>query len=356
MEVGEELKTVLRVLMWAIGAVVALIVLAVVALNIYLSRRRPGTTVTPAGTISFPVPFKMGRPFIDYLAVSGGRLYAGYASQGMVVVVDGATSRPIAMIEGMTRVHGVAIVPDRGLGFASSSGDNVVGVFDLATNKLTRKIPGGDDPDGIIYDPAAKLVYVGNHDGKTATLIDPATLKVLATIPLGGEPEFPQADPETGVIYQNLEDTSELVVVDPQKQAVTQRYKLAPGEGPTGLALDAAHHRLFVACRNRQFVAMNTADGSIVAVLRIGAGTDGADYDPQLKRVYTANGVGTMTVIQQDSADSYHVLEEAPTHFGGHSLVVDPLTHRIYVAYFGSVAVYDAVPRAATAAGANASR
>lgn len=344
MEVGEGMKTAMRVLLWAIGAVVGLIALAVVALNIYLSRRPPGTTVTPAGTITFPAPFKIGRPFIDYMAVSGGRLYAGYASQGVVGVVEAATNQPIAMIGGMTRVHGVAIVPERGLGFASSSGDNVVGVFDLATNKLTRKIPGGDDPDGIIYDPAAKLVYVGNHDGKTATLIDPATFKVVATIPLGGEPEFPQADPETGMIYQNLEDTNELVVVDPQKQAVTQRYKVAPGEEPTGLALDAAQHRLFVACRNKQLVVMNTADGSIVAALRIGWGADGADYDGQLKRVYTANGAGTMTVIQQDSANSYHVVEDAPTHFGGHSLVVDPVTHRIYVAYFGWVAAYDAAP------------
>lgn len=50
-----------------------------------------------------------------------------------------------------------------------------------------------------------------------------------------------------------------------------------------------------------------------------------------------------MTVIQQDSPDSYRVLENARTHFGGHSLVVDPATHRIYIAYFGSIAAYDPV-------------
>jgi hypothetical protein len=51
-----------------------------------------------------------------------------------------------------------------------------------------------------------------------------------------------------------------------------------------------------------------------------------------------------MTVIQQDSPDRYRAIENAPTHFGGHSLVVDPATHRIYVAYFGSVAMYDVRP------------
>ena len=150
--------------------------------------------------------------------------------------------------------------------------------------------------------------------------------------------------PETGLIYQNLEDTSELVVIDPLKQAVIKRYKLDPGERPTGLALDAAHHRLFCATGNKKLLVLNTETGAIVAVLPIGAGVDGAGYDPALRRVYTANSIGTMTVIQQDSPDEYRVLENAPTHFVGHSLVVDPATHRVYVAYFGSIAAYDPAP------------
>jgi YVTN family beta-propeller protein len=297
-----------------------------------------------AASISISTPFRIGRPFIDYMTISGPRLYAGYASGGLVGVADVATNQTLATIDGLTRVHGIAIVAERGLGFASSSGDNVVGVFDLNTNKLLQKIPAGDDPDAIIYDEQAKLVYVGNHNGKTGMLIDPATQKVIATIPLGGEPEYPQADPENGLIYQNLEDTSELVVIDPQKQAVVKRYKLDPGEGPTGLALDAAHHRLFSTAGNRKLIVMDAETGKVVAVLPIGLGVDGAGYDPILRRVYTANGLGTMTVIQQDSPDAYRVLEDATTHFGGHSLVVDPATHRVYVAYFGSIAAFDPAP------------
>ena len=338
------MKKLAKFLLKALGGLIVLIILAIVALNIYLSTRPAGKTMKAAGIISIPTPFHVGRPFIDYMTVSGSRLYAGYASEGMVGVVDTATNQPAATVDGLTRVHGVAIVADRNLGFASSSGDNVVGVFDLNTNKLLQKIPGGVGPDAIIYDQQAHLVYVANHTGKTASLIDPSTLKVVATIPLGGEPEYPQADPETGLVYQNLEDTSELVVVDPQKQAVVKRYKLDPGEGPTGLALDAANHRLFSTARNNKLIVMNAETGAIVAVLPIGAGVDGAGYDSGLRRVYTANGIGTMTVIQQDSPDQYRVLENAPTHFGGHSLAVDPATHRVYVAYFGSIAAYDPVP------------
>jgi len=121
---------------------------------------------------------------------------------------------------------------------------------------------------------------------------------------------------------------------------VVKRYPLAPGEGPTGLAFDAANRRLFSTCSGK-LIILNSDTGAIVVVLPIGAGTDGAAYDAGLRRVYTANAIGSMTVIQQDSADRYRVLEDAPTRFGGHSLVVDPATHRIFVAYFGSVAVYE---------------
>lgn len=335
------MKKLIRFVLQAAVAILAIIVLAIVALNVYQAARPAAKTMKSAGVITIPVEFSVGRPFIDYMTISGSWLYAGYASRGLVGVIDTSTNQPVAQIGGLTRVHGIAVVLDRGLGFASSSGDNVVGVFDLKTNQLLQKIPAGDDPDAIIYDEAAHLVYVGNHDGKTGMLIDPASLKVVATITLGGEPEYPQADPQTGLIYQNLEDTSELVVIDPMKQAAVKRYKLDPGEGPTGLALDAAGHRLFSATTNRKLIVMDTDSGKIVAALPIGAGCDGAGYDPGLKRVYTANSIGTMTVIQQDSPDHYRVLENAKTHLVGHSLVVDPATHRVYVTYGGSIAAYD---------------
>ncbi len=335
---------IFRLLLKVVGTLLAAIAVAIIAFSLYLFTRPSGKTVKAAGTISVPAPLRIGRPFIDYMLVAGPRLYIGYASHGMIGVVDTTSNQVIATISGLGRVHGVAIVADRDLGFASSSGDNNVYVFDLATNKLLKKIPVGDDPDAIIYDQKARLIYVGDHDGKAATLIDPATERVVGTIALGGEPEYPQADPESGLIYQNLEDTSEVVVIDPQKQAIVKRYKISPGEGPTGLALDAASHRLFCTTSNRRLIVLDSDTGNVIAVLPIGTGVDGAEYDQSLHRIYTANGLGTMTVIQQDSPDRYRVIENAPTHFGGHSLVVDPATHRIYVAYFGSIAMYDVRP------------
>jgi len=299
-------------------------------------------TIKPAGTIHLPG----NGGFTDYMVVSPDthRLYAGYRTENKLFVVDTETNAVVGSVGNLAKVCSVALVPERKLGFTSNRGDDTVGVIDLTTNKLLRKIPGGHGPDAIIYNAAAKVVCVSNHEGRGITLIDVGSEK-STTISLGGLAEYVQADPKTGIIYQNLEDTSEVVVIDPKQNAVIARYKTAPGVEPTGLALDAEHHRLFSACGNEKLVVLDADTGKVIATIPIGAGVDFAAYDAALQRIYTANGQsGTMTVIHQASPDQYSVLENVPTHRGGHALAIDPVTHRIYVTYGGSeIAVYEAV-------------
>jgi hypothetical protein len=92
---------------------------------------------------------------------------------------------------------------------------------------------------------------------------------------------------------------------------------------------------LFTTC-NGILVVLNADTGALVTLLPIGHGTDGAAYEAGCIVSAQRMPSALMTVIQQDSADRYRVLENAPTRFGAHSLVVDPATHRIYVANFGS--------------------
>ena len=103
---------VVRFLLKALGALIAIVILAIVALNLYPRMRPAPKTVRAVTTISVSAPLQFGRSFIDYLAVGGSRLYAGYTSQGMVGVIDTATNRTIATIGGLGRVHGVALAFD----------------------------------------------------------------------------------------------------------------------------------------------------------------------------------------------------------------------------------------------------
>src|ERR1700692_1161618 len=114
------MSRIFRFLLKAVETLVAVIALAIIAFCLYLFTRPSGKTVKAAGTISVPAPFRIGRPFIDYMLVAGRRLYIGYASHGIIGVVDTTSNQVIATISELGRIHGVAIVADRNLGFASS--------------------------------------------------------------------------------------------------------------------------------------------------------------------------------------------------------------------------------------------
>jgi len=58
---------------------------------------------------------------------------------------------------------------------------------------------------------------------------------------------------------------------------------------------------------------------------------DGVAYDPSKHLVFSSNGDGTLTVIHQDGADRYTVLESAPTQAGARTLALDESTGSIYL-------------------------
>ena len=101
-----------RFLLKALGTLLAVVILAIVALDVYPHTRPAPKTVRAVGTISIPAPFQIGRSFIDYLTLGGSRLYVGYASHGMVGVIDTAANRTIATVAALGRAHGIALGPE----------------------------------------------------------------------------------------------------------------------------------------------------------------------------------------------------------------------------------------------------
>ena len=62
-----------------------------------------------------------------------------------------------------------------------------------------------------------------------------------------------------------------------------------------------------------------------------GDGCDGVAFDPATKRIFSSNGEGTMTVIQQLSADKYKLLANFTTQPGARIITVDPGSHHLYL-------------------------
>jgi DNA-binding beta-propeller fold protein YncE len=259
----------------------------------------------------------------------GRRLFVSHSTHVVVVSLDGDSV--VGDIPNTPGVHGVALAPDLGRGFTSNGRDSSVTVFDLKTlaTLANVKLPARN-PDAITYDPASQRVFTFNGGSANATALDAKTNQIVGSVPLGGRPEFAVVD-GAGHLWVNLEDSSAVVELDTQKLQVLARWPLAPGEEPSGLALDRAHHRLFSACGNKMMVVLDATNGRRIATVPIGDGVDGAEYDETRGLVFSPNGEGTLTVIAADGPDKYRVVENAATERGARTMALDPTTGKVYL-------------------------
>jgi len=269
----------------------------------------------------------------DYLSVdpAAHRLYVSHATK--VVVIDMQAAKVVGEIPDTPGVHGFAIAADLGKGFASNGRENKASIVDLKTLKLIQKVDTGENPDAIMYEPARHEVYTMNGRGKSATVFDAQTGKVVATIPLGGKPEFAQADSKAGKVYVNMEDLNSVKEIDTATHKVTNTWPAAPCEAASGMAFDAATHRLFLGCDNKLMVMMDSTNGKVIYSVPVGEGVDSAWFDPGTKLAFTSNGeAGTVTVAHEDSASLLKVVQTLKTKRGARTMALDPSTHTIYLA------------------------
>src|SRR6266446_6357516 len=232
---------------------------------------------------------------------AASRLYLSHATK--VVVVDLNKNAVAGEIADTPGVHGFVAVPEVQRGFSSNGKESKSSVVDLTTLKTTSKIDTGSNPDAVIYEPRHGEVYVFNHTGNSVTVINAKAATVSVTIQLEGSPEFAAVDEKAGRIYCNIEDKSEVAVIDANKHEVVAHWSLAPGEEPSGIALDARHHRLFSGCHNKVMTMLDTESGKVIATVPIGAGVDGCAFDDLMQLAFASCGDGTATIAREEGPD-----------------------------------------------------
>jgi len=75
------------------------------------------------------------------------------------------------------------------------------------------------------------------------------------------------------------------------------------------MAIDRTNRRLFIGCRSKVMAVLNSDTGKVITTLPIGDHVDATIYDPDSKLIFNSNGEGSITVIRQDSPDTYSVVE-----------------------------------------------
>jgi YVTN family beta-propeller protein len=256
------------------------------------------------------------------------RLYLSHATK--VVVVDLEKSAVAGEIADTPGVHAFVAAPEVQRGFSTNGKEAKVSVVDLKTLATISKIGTGEGPDAIVYDAKRGEVYVFNHKGNSVTVIDTKTSRVISTIPLEGSPEFGAVDSAAGRVYCNLEDKNEVAVIDEAKHEVVARWPLTPGEEPTGLSIDRAHHRLFASCQ-KLTVMLNSETGKVVGTVPTGSGVDGCEFDEATQLAFASCGEGITTIAKEETPEKLTVIQNLKTERGARTLALDPKTHRIYL-------------------------
>jgi YVTN family beta-propeller protein len=257
------------------------------------------------------------------------RLYLSHSTK--VVVVDLRKNAVAGEIADTPGVHAFIAVPEVQRGFSSNGKESKSTVVDLTTLSTVVKIDTGSNPDAVVYEPRHGEVYVFNHGANSVTVINAKAATVSATIPLEGTPEFAVADEKAGRIYCNIEDKSEVAVIDADKHAVVANWSIAPGEGPSGIALDARHHRLFSGCHNKMMTMLDIETGKVIATVPIGAGVDGCAFDDSMQVAFASCGDGTTTIAKEEAPNKLSVVQNLKTERGARTMALDPKSHRIYL-------------------------
>jgi DNA-binding beta-propeller fold protein YncE len=249
------------------------------------------------------------------------------------MAMDEETGKVLGDIPGQTRSHGVALVPALDRGFITDGGGaGAIVVFDLKTYAVLGKIPAVPDADGIIYDEKLNRVLAVSGDGNELLTfspdINPKTGKLDPPIPLGGAPEF-LASNGSGRVYINLEDKDVVAVVDLNTRKVVDRWPVAPGGHPVGMAADPKTHRLFIGCRNPQMlVVMNAETGAVESSLPIGTGVDATRFDQG--QAFASAGDGTL-MVASEKGGKWFVEKTVKTPAGARTMGLDPTTHRMFL-------------------------
>jgi DNA-binding beta-propeller fold protein YncE len=266
----------------------------------------------------------------DYITVDSAarRLYVSHGTR--VHVLDADTGKAIGVIEDTPGIHGIAIASPSQHGFTSNGKEDKVSMFNTGDLSLIKKIEVGKGPDGIFFDEKTNRVFTNNHGSHNITAIDAAKGEVVGTVEVGGDGEGIGVGKD-GLIYVALEDKNELCAFDPKTLEVKRRIALEGITAPTGLAIDAKNDRFFVGGHNKMALVLDGATGKKIASFATGAGTDAAGWDEKDGLAFISNGEGTISVIQEKSANEFVVLTPIQTQPSAKTMAFDSKTGDIFL-------------------------
>ncbi len=274
-----------------------------------------------------PIPLTNVEGRIDHFSidVKGQRLFASANAHHTLEVIDLQSGRQVRTIPDLDEPQGAFFDPSSHRLFVACGGDGTVKIFDGATFQLLKTVKLSSDADNIRYDARTKRVVVGYGGekflaGKVARPGGDGALVFLdsqgtkfAEIPMDAHPESFQLEKTGTRVFVNVPDHQEVEVADLAKGTILARWPVTGCTTNFPMALDEAHHRLFVGCRiPARLAVFDTETGKIVASPSIVEHTDDLFFDASKGRIYIL-GERFIDIWQQKDPDHYERIGRAPT-------------------------------------------
>src|SRR6266568_1385769 len=260
---------------------------------------------------------------IDHFSVDvkGQRLFMAGVGNNTLEVIDLKSGKQVRTISDLAEPQGVFYDASTNHLFVACGGDGVTKIFDGTTFKLLGTVKFPDDADNIRYDARSKSVIVGYAGAKELRkrtegtgglgFID-ASGKKTRDIVIDAHPESFRLEEQGTRIFVNVPDKQEIEVIDDVKGTVIARWPVTSAKNNFPMALDEAHHRVFVGTWTPpRLLVFDTVAGKQVAALEFGkpgvvnGNTDDLFYDSARSRIYLLNGLGSIDVFQQKDPDTY---------------------------------------------------
>jgi DNA-binding beta-propeller fold protein YncE len=273
---------------------------------------------SPALTPKNPIRLSKVEGRMDHMSVDvkGQRLFATAFDNHTLEVIDLKTGRQIHTIPDLNEPQGAYFDPETNRLFVACGGDGTVKIFDGTTFQLLQTVTLDLDADNVRYDARGKHIVVGFGGekflaGKVTRPGGGGALEVLdlmgkrvAEIPTDAHPESFQLEKTGTRVFVNVPDKQEVEVADLTKATVLAHWKVSCTTN-FPMALDEAHHRLFVGCRiPAQLAVFDTESGKIVASPAIVEHTDDLFFDASKGRIYIL-GEGFIEAWQEKDPDRY---------------------------------------------------
>jgi hypothetical protein len=294
---------------------------------------------------------------LDHMAVDldKKRLFVAAVANGTLEVLDLNAGKVINSIPGIKDAQDALFLGGLFNKLYVSSLDGTLRIYQGETFRLIQALKLEPDPNRLLYDPATELIYFG-YGGQNAGFEAYGRVGIMQAKRGAPSDQFvadmiaPTHRPGH-LADMAMEDDGKLLICDSRADLIfqfdTRKRELlkswpAHGDGAGDLALDRAHHRLFVGTRiPAEMTVYDSLSGKEIVSLPGPETMDGVYYDADLKRIYMSGGrwygtpeasPGWVYVYQQQDADHYQLVSKVKTRPGSGTSLFVPQLKRLYVA------------------------